>query len=287
MNENIFSRKKKLGKKFKLMWALIALTLVVVTAVSFIPYSKYKKVQEFAVTATLATDTSNQFTSVKDDYNELVRKMYKFYTPNHFSTTINGIKIDNSEVVSTAREADKALGNVIESAGYGSCYRGSDYLEYIGYIEYTTNKFIIPFIVWLALAVILLLINIMYAIDRKKTLIIEDDRIICKNGKKTVKEFFIRDVNSIDATKLSGLKIRGNSIKYQIKLLDNADEIKSAIMDSLSKANEIPQNTPAPAPVPAPQLSNIDELKKYKELLDMGVISEEDFEAKKKQLLNI
>ena len=33
--------------------------------------------------------------------------------------------------------------------------------------------------------------------------------------------------------------------------------------------------------------SNADELKKYKDLLDSGVITQEEFEAKKKQLLGL
>ncbi|MBQ7378808.1 MAG: SHOCT domain-containing protein [Clostridia bacterium] len=33
--------------------------------------------------------------------------------------------------------------------------------------------------------------------------------------------------------------------------------------------------------------SNADELKKYKELLDSGIISQEEFDAKKKQLLGL
>ena len=37
----------------------------------------------------------------------------------------------------------------------------------------------------------------------------------------------------------------------------------------------------------APTLSAADELKKFKELLDMGVISQEDFDAKKKKLLGL
>ncbi|WP_334308104.1 SHOCT domain-containing protein [Aminipila sp.] len=37
----------------------------------------------------------------------------------------------------------------------------------------------------------------------------------------------------------------------------------------------------------APIASAADEIKKYKELLDLGAISNEEFEAKKKQLLNI
>jgi len=39
------------------------------------------------------------------------------------------------------------------------------------------------------------------------------------------------------------------------------------------------------APVVA--ATSADEIKKYKELLDMGVISQEEFDAKKKQLLDL
>lgn len=284
MDENkICSIKKKLGKKFKLAWTLIAVMLIIITAVSFIPYSKYKKVQEFAVSAYLVSDAIselNEFDDVKDDYNALVEEMYKSLNPNHWSTTINGYKFDNSAAVEAAHDADEILGDLIEDAGYGPCYRGSNYFEYIGYFDYTTNKFETPFIVWFALAVILLIINLLYALDRKKTLIIEEERIVCKNGKKTVKEFFIRDLNTVEATKLNGLKLRGNSIKYKINLLQNSDEIKGIIMDSLSKAS-VPSET-----APVAQSSNIDELKKYKELLDMGVISQEEFDEKKQQLLN-
>ena len=34
-------------------------------------------------------------------------------------------------------------------------------------------------------------------------------------------------------------------------------------------------------------ISDADELKKFKELLDMGIISQEEFDAKKKQLLGL
>ena len=37
----------------------------------------------------------------------------------------------------------------------------------------------------------------------------------------------------------------------------------------------------------APQISNADELKKYKELLDSGVITQEEFNAKKTRLLGL
>ena len=41
------------------------------------------------------------------------------------------------------------------------------------------------------------------------------------------------------------------------------------------------------APVVVASASNADELKKFKELLDLGIISQEEFDAKKKQLLGL
>lgn len=52
---------------------------------------------------------------------------------------------------------------------------------------------------------------------------------------------------------------------------------------------EIPDGEPIPvAQNPAaPATSGIDELKKLKELLDMGIVTQEEFDAKKKQLLGL
>ena len=41
------------------------------------------------------------------------------------------------------------------------------------------------------------------------------------------------------------------------------------------------------APSVVAPVSNAEELKKFKELLDLGVISQEEFDAKKKQLLGL
>ena len=46
-------------------------------------------------------------------------------------------------------------------------------------------------------------------------------------------------------------------------------------------------NSGAVMPQAAPAVSAVDEIKKYKELLDMGIITEEEFTAKKRQLLGI
>lgn len=63
--------------------------------------------------------------------------------------------------------------------------------------------------------------------------------------------------------------------------LANAQEIHSAVSNLLVNRQ---QNLAAPG---AAEQSNADELKKYKELLDTGVITQAEFDAKKKQLLEL
>ena len=65
-------------------------------------------------------------------------------------------------------------------------------------------------------------------------------------------------------------------------LLSNQDEVYKKISDLLKQRQD--KTTPAPASSPS---SNAEEIKKYKELLDMGVISQEEFDAKKKELLGL
>ena len=77
-------------------------------------------------------------------------------------------------------------------------------------------------------------------------------------------------------------------LKAQIKDFSHCPNCNSADLKILSedeyKAALAEKNAPA-APAAAP--SAADELKKFKELLDMGVISQEEFDAKKKQLLGL
>jgi hypothetical protein len=66
--------------------------------------------------------------------------------------------------------------------------------------------------------------------------------------------------------------------------IQNRNEVHSALTDIISKMQvaDVKQQTP-PTTVP----SAADELKKFKELLDAGIITQEEFDAKKKQLLGL
>jgi hypothetical protein len=76
----------------------------------------------------------------------------------------------------------------------------------------------------------------------------------------------------IDATKDE------NTVMFNKKDNELVNEIKLKIeeLQSLTNGN-----------VPTNQLSAADEIKKYKALLDEGIITQEDYDAKKKQLLNL
>ena len=68
--------------------------------------------------------------------------------------------------------------------------------------------------------------------------------------------------------------------------LDENDQAAIAA-ESGQAASAAPAPAAQPAPSPAPSESYLDELEKLADLRDRGVISPEDFEAKKKQLLGI
>lgn len=73
-----------------------------------------------------------------------------------------------------------------------------------------------------------------------------------------------------------------SSGKISFILLENQEAVHKAISQLLierQKKSEQAGNSPA--------ASNAEELKKFKELLDSGVISQQEFDAKKKQLLGL
>ena len=74
-----------------------------------------------------------------------------------------------------------------------------------------------------------------------------------------------------------------NSITFQPNQLPLAQEIVSFIE---KRRDEVNQSAQA-APTVIQQTSAADELKKFKELLDSGIITQEEFDAKKKQLLGL
>ena len=71
-----------------------------------------------------------------------------------------------------------------------------------------------------------------------------------------------------------------NSLNFEPQYNEEARKIKEHI-------DEFIANPPAQTATVIQQTSSADELKKFKELLDGGIITQEEFDAKKKQLLGL
>lgn len=92
-------------------------------------------------------------------------------------------------------------------------------------------------------------------------------------------------VTAVGTSWLNGIDIATSSGSLKFKMIKNKNEIHALISKLLMERQNRPAGTTT-IKQEIPQ-SNAKELKNYKELLDMGVISQEEFDAKKKQLLGL
>lgn len=91
-------------------------------------------------------------------------------------------------------------------------------------------------------------------------------------------------ISSVGTSFLNGIDVGTSSGYIKFKLIKNHKEIHSALSRLLiERQNEEKSHTA----VTKETSSKIDDLKKYKELLDSGVITQDEFDAKKKQILEV
>jgi len=84
-----------------------------------------------------------------------------------------------------------------------------------------------------------------------------------------------------------GISVSSSSGRIGFLMLQNRDEIYKCVSDLMIERQSKTNAAPVTAIRQEAPLSNAEELKKYKELLDMGAITQEEFDAKKKQLLGL
>ena len=66
-----------------------------------------------------------------------------------------------------------------------------------------------------------------------------------------------------------------------------ANDFATSLGAKIRKAMDAYKNNPEEEETQGIMFSGADEIKKYKELMDMGIISQDEFEAKKKQILGL
>ena len=95
----------------------------------------------------------------------------------------------------------------------------------------------------------------------------------------------IDSVSAVATGFLKSVSVSTSSGRITFYLMDSYAEIHRCVSELLlARQNKPSATTTIKQEIPQ---SNADELKKYKELLDSGVISQEEFDAKKKQLLGL
>lgn len=270
------SKKKALKKKFIIIWIVLIIIFAISVLISSIQYSKYKKGQDLAIASMLtATD---EFDEYKDNKKELSKKMYDYFNRDYYYYYYYAR--ENRELADklkkSVRDAEYELEKILEKSGYTEGYHASYYFEHTNLIGYYLDNYISFLIIYGIICVVVLLINIFYALSRKVKIIVSDDSVVYEKFTGKSKQFLIKDITSAETTSLSGLKILGNNIKVKTLLLKNNEELKDYIIDLISKkANDNFKKT-----------SIADELEKYKKLLDSGAITREEYEIEKNRLLN-
>lgn len=295
------SIKVKLGKKFIIAWILVGIMLIGSIASSFIymgvQFNNYMEIQDKIVE--LVLDESDQYDEYENDREEFCVKLYNslnpataYYDDIYSEFGISGSVIENKKIEDEnyADNLNDYLCILLEAYGY-DVSNISHYLSYTNFSDYYSDlifdsyygikmiKYLI--IMSFSLCIILLIINVFYVLDRKTSLSVQDDLVIVKKRTGKTAQFKLKDISSIESTVFKGLKIKGNAIKCKVILLKNADELKTEITQLISDLSSKNQD------LSDQHLNETETIKQYKDLLDSGTITQEEFEAKKKQLLGL
>lgn len=283
-NTIMLVKSEKIPQKKKTKLAqIIAVIAIVVLIVSFVvDYAGYKKGQKFGLAAAaVATDWVNE----NDSYAEQCRYVYNKLNRHSHNITLDGTTYDFSDVRESENRLRSSFADVMESAGYDrySSYSIANWFKYANFAEYFFGYYwrqIISIVCY-----IIVLLSIAYTLlikrEEEKELVVYEDSVLCRINSKKSKQLVFDDINNVDFGK-SALKLVGAGIKFKISNLTNAEEIKSVIIEKKKSMQKAEETVTKNAPV-----SNAEELKKYKELLDSDVITQEEFDAKKKQLLGL
>ena len=152
---------------------------------------------------------------------------------------------------------------------------------YFIFIKYATFSWLL-----IPIGAVLLVEVIFFLVTRKTQMVVTNRRVYGSIifGKRV--DIPIDSVSAVATIPLvKGIAVASSSGRIAFPLINNASEIFSIINNLLvnrqnttQAQSSVIQSTPQ---------SNASELKQYKELLDSGVITQEEFDAKKRQLLDL
>lgn len=151
---------------------------------------------------------------------------------------------------------------------------------FISYLIWGTDANIIWFFVICGAILALIAWKIVLLAMNRSTLVVTDRRVLGKGSWGLAVDLPLNQISSIGLGLFKTISISTSSGKVLFWLVENRDEVHEKLSELLVKvqSNDISRNA---------EISSADELKKYKELLESGVITQEEFDAKKKQILGL
>lgn len=122
---------------------------------------------------------------------------------------------------------------------------------------------------------------------KKVQITVTDKRVYGVDGKGKRVDLPLDSITAIGAGWFNSLTVNTPSGAISFAQLKNRDDLHDAISKLIIERQDkkVSSNTTTITKEVSP--SNADELKKFKELLDAGIITQEEFDAKKKQLLGL
>lgn len=152
--------------------------------------------------------------------------------------------------------------------------------------NFREDRYIYMSFVLMISSIVCVLVWIYYFSISKMQLIVTNKRVYGKIAFGKQVDLPLDSISAVGTSILKGIAVCTSSGKINFLGISNRDEIYEEIKKILADRQEIKVKTTAPTNITQAQ-SSADELKKFKELLDSGVITQEEFDAKKKQLLGL
>lgn len=118
-------------------------------------------------------------------------------------------------------------------------------------------------------------------------IVVEKDNVYSRAMFGTRVDLPVDSISAIGVAPLKSISVSTSSGAIRFCAIENVHEVKNVITALVKERQRKPQSPQPEASALKEHSSNADELKKYKELLDSGVITQEEFDAKKKQLLDL
>jgi hypothetical protein len=161
------------------------------------------------------------------------------------------------------------------------CVYLEEFMAYYGFNIYGYGE---EYPIFFTIAIVFLVAAIIsYLVMNRCEIVVSNKKVFgkVKFGKRV--DLPLNQISSVGQGWFKSISVATSSGIIRFWLLSNRQEVFSAISELLSQF----QNNNQTVIHKEEKLSSADELKKYKDLLDSGVITQEEFDAKKKQLLGL